>query len=244
MKRADCCTKYLVVVLSFFVVLVTSCTNSGGLKKGLVAYYPFNGNANDESGNSNNGKITGALFVADKFGNSGKTLSFDGIDNSVKIPNSPTINITGSLSISCWIYPHTAEMWESWVCKVNTNGSKAQFRFGFGNPAPASFGLTIFNSGWYDYWINKNVIHLNTWSHVLMIADEEKHIVNYYVNGKLTSTIKGIKNFVASEDPLFIGHQRDDYTFFDGLIDEVRIYNRVLNNREVRALYKNFKAQK
>jgi hypothetical protein len=243
MKRADYCTKYQVVILSLLVVLVTSCTNPKELKKGLVAYYSFSGNALDESGNNNNGKITGALFVADKFGDPGKDLSFDGIDDFVEIPNSPTINITGSLSISCWICPHTAEMWESWVCKVNTNGSKAQYRFGFGDTAPASFGLTIFNSGWYDYWINENVIHLKTWSHVLMIADQEKHVVNYYVNGKLAGTIKGIKNFAASEDPLFIGHQRDDYNFFDGLIDEVRIYNRVLNRREVRTLYKNFKTQ-
>jgi hypothetical protein len=243
MKKTDYNTRYLIAILFLILVLVTSCTNHLKLKKGLVAYYPFNGNAHDESGNKNDGKITGAAFVADKFGNSGKALSFDGIDNCVEIPNSPTINITGSLSISCWIYPRRAEKWESWVCKVNTNGSKAQYRFGFGDPAPASFGMTIFNSRWYDYWINKNVIHLNTWSHVLTIADQEKHIIYYYVNGNLIGTITGIKNFVASEDPLFIGHQRDDYNFFDGLIDEVRIYNRVLNNREVRALYKDFKTQ-
>jgi Tol biopolymer transport system component len=219
-------------------------TKSLDIKKGLVAYYPFNGNANDESGNNNNGKITGAVFVADKFGKSGNALNLNGVDNCVEIASSPTINITGSLSISCWIFPRRAGRWESWVAKVNNNGSRSQWRFGFGDPAPASFGLTVWNSDWSDHWTNKKAIPLNTWSHVILVADQQQHVAYYYLNGELVDTITGIKEFSGSNDPLFIGHQKDDFVFFDGLIDEVRIYNRPLNTDEVKKLFKQFNINK
>ena len=235
---------------------------SQDIGKGLAAYYPFNGNANDESGNNNNGKIifiknsmksamktcdstknekiTRVVFTADKFGIPDKALDLNGINNCIEISSSPSINITGSLSISCWIFPRRAGRWESWVAKANNNGSRSQWRFGFGDPAPASFGLTAWNSDWYDHWTNKKAIPLNTWSHVILIADQQQHIATYYLNGELVDTITGIKEFSGSNDPLFIGHQKDDFVFFDGMIDEVRIYNRTLTAGEVKKLYEQF----
>jgi hypothetical protein len=56
----------------------------------------------------------------------------------------------------------------------------------------------------------------------------------------LVDTITGIKEFSGSDDPLFIGHQKDDFVFFDGMIDEVRIYNRTVNIDEVKILFKQF----
>jgi hypothetical protein len=240
MEQSFIITRRCVAAIILLVAFNVNYANSQNIKKGLVAYYPFNGNANDESGNNNNGKITGATFVADKFGEPSKAMNFNGSGNCVEIANSPTINIAGSLSVSCWIYPRTAENYESWVAKVNSNGSKSQWRFGFGDPAPASFGLTVWNSEWYDFWTSKKAIPLNTWSHVLLIADQQQHVVSYYLNGELVDTITGIKEFSGSNDPLFIGHQKDDYAFFDGLIDEVRIYNRTLNADEVKQLFKQF----
>jgi hypothetical protein len=247
----------LILLLGWYQI-----TLSQDIEKGLVAYYPFNGNANDESGNNNNGKIasiknsmmmskimsdtskkgkkTEAIFTADKYGQPGSALNLNGIDNCVEVASSPTINITGSLSISCWIYPRRAGRWESWVAKVNNKGSKSQWRFGFGDPAPASFGLTVWNSDWSDLWTSKKAIPLNTWSHVLLIADQQQHIVSYYLNGILIDTVTIDRDFLGSNEPLFIGHQKDDFVFFDGMIDEVRIYNRTLNNDEVTKLYKQF----
>ena len=52
------------------------------LDSGLVAHYPFNGNANDESGNGNDGTVNGATLTTDRFGNANKAYSFDGVSNS------------------------------------------------------------------------------------------------------------------------------------------------------------------
>ena len=66
---------------------------------GLLGWWPFNGNANDESGNGYNGTVNGASLSADRFGNSNKSYEFDGIDDYIK-----TTLIQGSItsySISC-----------------------------------------------------------------------------------------------------------------------------------------------
>lgn len=233
-------TKTFLAVLILFTGITLKAQEIAIIKRGLVAYYPFDGNANDESGSNNNGKITGATFVADKFSKPDQALYFDGMDNCVEIPYSPTIDITGSLSISCWIYPHSAESYTSWVSKANNNGRSSQWRFGFGAPGPEFWGLTVWNSDWYDYNINKKSIPLNSWSHVILIADQEQHIVYLYLNGELIDSMKDIKGFEGSTAPLFIGHQKDDDVYFDGLIDEVRIYNRTLNTDEVKVLFKQF----
>ncbi len=71
------------------------------LDKDLVAYYPFNGNANDESGSGNNGTVHGATLTADRFGNAGKAYSFDG-DDYIDCGNSSDFNLNEH-TITCWI---------------------------------------------------------------------------------------------------------------------------------------------
>lgn len=72
------------------------------LNSGLDAFYPFNGNANDKSSNSNNGTITGASLTQDRFGNDNSALSFDGIDDFVNCGTSNR-NITETVTISLWV---------------------------------------------------------------------------------------------------------------------------------------------
>ena len=59
---------------------------------GLVGYWPFNGNANDESGNGNNGTVNGATLTTDRFGSANSAYSFNGNGNHIEIPNSPSLN--------------------------------------------------------------------------------------------------------------------------------------------------------
>ncbi len=73
---------------------------------GLVGWWPFNGNANDESGNGNHGTVNGATLTADRNGNSNSAFGFDGIDDFVMSPGGTTF-ISDSLTISFWIYNTT-----------------------------------------------------------------------------------------------------------------------------------------
>jgi hypothetical protein len=71
----------------------------------LVGYWPFNGNAIDASGNGNNGTIYGAALCADRFGNANSAYSFNGVDNYIRVEDSPSLNINGhvSISMSAWV---------------------------------------------------------------------------------------------------------------------------------------------
>ena len=73
---------------------------------GLVAWYPFNGNANDSSGNGNNGTVSGATLTTDRFGNPGKAYSFNGTNAYISVPNSSSLSIVGDITISAWIYDY------------------------------------------------------------------------------------------------------------------------------------------
>jgi hypothetical protein len=70
---------------------------------GMVGWWPFNGNANDESGNGNNGTVNGATLTTDRFGNANQAYSFDGVDDYIKIQNSPNF-LNQEYSVSIWFY--------------------------------------------------------------------------------------------------------------------------------------------
>src|ERR1041385_436736 len=96
----------LVACAGFVCAFSSSAQDS--LTNGLVAYYPLDGNANDASGNGNNGAVlNGATFVSDRFGGAGSALSYDGSGNgAVQVPDSPTIRfgLTSSITVALWAY--------------------------------------------------------------------------------------------------------------------------------------------
>ena len=108
----------------------------------LAAYYPFNGNADDESGNNNNGTVSGAVLVPDRHGNPSSAYFFDGVNDYISVPGSSSLNFQNSISINFWIrisqfyeresYPLSHGNWENrwkvsitnkhirWTIKTNT----------------------------------------------------------------------------------------------------------------------------
>ena len=73
------------------------------LTDGLMAYYPFSGNTNDESGNGNDGTVNGATLTQDRFGNSDSAYNFDGIDDYIMISSSASLDIRTSVTLSAWV---------------------------------------------------------------------------------------------------------------------------------------------
>jgi len=75
----------------------------GGITEGLVACYPFDGNANDASGNGNHGAVKGATLTQDRFGNANSAYEFDGIDDYIEIQNSDSMN-PKHITVSAWYF--------------------------------------------------------------------------------------------------------------------------------------------
>ena len=96
-RRSINCTMHLVKCSLIFILLLASSSYA------LVAYYPFQGNADDMSGNGHTGTVFGAVLTADRFGNPNSAYSFDGSNDYILVPNAADLNITGSLTLAAWI---------------------------------------------------------------------------------------------------------------------------------------------
>src|SRR2546423_13412202 len=95
--------RLLPAILSLSVTLLSRAQAQSFLTNGLIAYYPFNGNANDESGNGRNGIVVGATLVPDRFNNSGSAFRFVSEGDSIVVPNSLHPQGEVSVTYSCWV---------------------------------------------------------------------------------------------------------------------------------------------
>jgi len=95
-----------IVVLLMIVAEVPVATTFAGLTDGLIAYYPFNGNANDMSGTDHDGIVQGPILTIDRFGVPDSAYRFDGIDDDIEVSNTHgAFNLTSEWTIAAWCQP-------------------------------------------------------------------------------------------------------------------------------------------
>jgi hypothetical protein len=229
------------------LALLTCVHAQSYLTNGLVAYYPFNGNALDASGNGNNGTVNGAVFQT--FGEGSKqTLSFNGTASTyVQVPESASLEPTNAITISVWCKGLPGYGYGDILRKANNCWPGYYIRFyewpshdlipGFG----LSYGCGWNNGG--DEFTNFLACTGTDWQNLIATYTASNGLISTYENGVLiatnyASTPSGTGAIVNTGD-LFIGgatvHPYDGG--FAGLINEVRIYNRALSVSEVQRLY-------
>jgi len=203
------------------------------LNNGLVAYYPFNGNSNDESGNDNNGIATGGTLTSDRFGMDNNAYSFDGVDDKITVKNSKSLNFQNDFSVSFWV-------------KTNGLNSKAQCGFLSQLEWNKEVGWAFGDNGQYyskvlfrvlpgapesEVSFDRKLINDNIWHHIVGVR---KSGTNYlYLDNKLISSYTSTFNF--STENLLIGEFRGSTN--GGIMDDIRIYNRPLSEEELYLLY-------
>jgi hypothetical protein len=218
---------------------------SGSLVNGLVAYYPFCGNANDQSGNGNNGTVNGASLTTDRFGNSNSAYSFNGVNDYVEINNNilSQINEKSSLSISYWYNTTSSENGCIWGHWGNTNalvGENAGLKSGHyygGIDADNYSGCCSFSS--------PPISPYSTWHNAIVVFDGNQpnnSKIKIYIDGILNTTIIGIPNATTGNGTsVFIGRRNIDFgnfgDYFEGLIDDIGIWNRALSQQEITQLF-------
>ncbi len=197
------------------------------INTGLAAYYPFDGNANDASGKGNHGTVNGPVLTADRLGVSGKAYQFDGSDDYIRTTDSSSLNLTGDLSISAWIRPtrrgDNAILFSN-MLEVSPH-SGYQLRF-----IPS--GGIRFMSGSQSVFGNR-VVPLNTWTRVT--ATLSGTTARVYINNvlDLAGTV-GVPT-TSSVDQT-IGSSYSPFYFYQGGMDDLRVYNRALSFSEVQQL--------
>lgn len=232
-------------IISLFIVLGICLAflpqSWANLDEALVGYWPFNGNANDESGSGNHGTVHGATLIEDRFGNPNSAYSFDGTDDFISVPDQPIWTLG--------VKPFTIVLWAK-LKKI-----KARSPFIGHDEGGGEWNKWIF---WYDKWGHDKPsgpalrFHINShslpptdtvfvtwaptvseWYHVAVTRSNTSY--SLFINGKRVAF--GIDdNVIPNPDwPLTIG--RAEHYFFNGLIDDVRIYNRSLSEDEILALF-------
>ncbi|MFI5253746.1 MAG: PQQ-binding-like beta-propeller repeat protein [Bacteroidota bacterium] len=205
-------------------------------QSGLVAYYPFNGNANDESGNGNNGKVTGAILSTDRYGQSNSAYSFGGNGEYIDCGNSSAFNITGSISIAAFIYSNNFDTDHGILSKMA--GGSSTITYDLVTNAPNSTP-PLNRIRWLGLF--SKPINTGQWYFIVTVFDAQARKAYIYVDGALSDSFSNTPSTIASNsDHVYIGaHQPLSIPqwSWNGKLDDIRIYNRVLNIAEIDSLY-------
>ena len=222
------------------------------LTSGLVAYFPFNGNANDASGNDNNGTVYGATLVADRNGNQNSAYSFNGTSNYIRTSDSNSLSLNGDFSISLWFYDipdsqlyHTflgKRLGGNWsynlATSINTNGVQSELNKIFTGRRHVS------SVDEREYRFSNATFDFNTWQHIVLTV--QNNTITFYKNGLNMGTNSNGNQFtlpmINQAVGLTIGSNGSTVgtcEWMNGKLDEIRIYNRVLNTDEINYLYQN-----
>jgi len=208
---------------------------------GLVAYYPFNGNANDESGNGHHGTIFGSpTYVADRDGNPGGAMDFDGLDDYVELPDESSFDLTEMTIVAIIKVPDYSRN-NYIISKGSTNGGNYNIHINssqLGNPGKAGYVHQVQIGNW-SHLSTRDPVPTNQFFHIAVTLDGTFY--NSYLNGQkewgptnYSSSPPILNDENAAIASAMYGATR---YFFLGTIDEIRIYDRALSEFEIQALY-------
>ncbi len=216
-----------------------SATTTAATISGLVGAYSFNEGTGtsvaDASGNSNTGTIVGASWTAG--GKYGSALSFDGSSSYIDLGNPAALGMTGSMTVSAWINAASNPPDDGIIVAKSDGALGWQFKTS-PDTGPETFGLAVSSSdGSLIQRYSTTVRSLNTWYYVAGVYNASAGTLSIYVNGVLDNGVL-IGTVPASQANssvnVNIGRRGGGY-YFNGVIDEVRIYNRALAQSEIQA---------
>jgi len=217
-------------------------TSTISLTNGLVAYYPFNGNANDASGNGYNGTVNGATLTTDRFNNPDTAYYFNGSNSSIDLTPLAFNNLTQG-TIGTWIELDST-MQETIFAKQHPGAnSYGIFTVGYyvasnGGPIPGQPGELYYHAANNEGNASSStLLSAGVWHHVAVVFSSTN--CDLYIDGNPSGSFSG--NFSVPNDTsaiTSIGDWGADVGIgMVGRIDDFRIYNRALSSSEVSQLY-------
>lgn len=230
-------TTHLLILLVFLLcsqLTFGSPAKSNDLDYGLVLHLPFDGNANDVSGNGHHGTVTGATLAEDRHGNADFAYHFDGSGYISVETDTPILNVnTARWSMSFWVKPD----------QTQDRNSVPMVSYGYGRHGGYAisywYQYGMFRTDFYDYsWtgtsLSKDEFDVHTWYLLTLTYDGEN--LKKYVNGVLVSKRAVTYYPTLSEYNYSLRFGVDSANvsyFFKGYMDDVRIYDRVLTDMEI-----------
>lgn len=213
------------------VVVDTSVSSSAD----LVAYYPFNGDANDESDNFHHGTVFGATVTSDRFGKKNSAYYFDGIYDHIQVANTPDLNFQDSIAVNFWIKPAVIPAQGTETYPISHGSWEERWKFTFmGN---RKIRWTINTTNRIRDLDSKTELDTSNFFFVSGLYDGAN--MKLYINGAFDSSLplSGLLNPTSLD--LTIAQSKPgvtDYNFM-GILDDIRIYARALTDQEILDLY-------
>lgn len=211
----------------------------------MIACYPFNGNAQDVTGNGNHGTVNGANLVSDRFGNPNAAYSFNGSSQNILVPAFNTKITSNEFSIAFWSTSTMYATRSPFLLVSDDPSNRLNIHIYYGNTLSNSqtffdFG-SIYNTGRL-YIASSPLPSPTTWDHWVFTNSAISGTMKCYKNGVLMLSKTGNGNFssaTANKDLLIGGGLgvNSAYLWFNGSLDDIRIYGRELNTADINALY-------
>lgn len=207
-------------------IVQTSNLSELGITDGLAAYFPFDSNAKDYSGNKNNGVLINSPVISNGVKGNGYDFNYTNL-SSIGISSFTNLNFTEGLTISAWVKSNDITKSQNIVSR---NGPY------FLRITGSTIRCGIASGTWT--FINGTIpLSNNIWYHLVLTYDQAK--IKGYVNGILDVNADKVGPLNSPASHLYIGNTpvAGENSPFDGTIDEVRIYNRALSSEEILILY-------
>ncbi len=198
---------------------------------GLLAFYPFNSDANDISGNGNNGTVNGATLTNNRFSIPNKAYNFDGSTADIQVSDSASLR-PSAVSVQVWMKSTTVG---GYLVSKSLNGGWSSYAI---YASSGNLAFHIGNSAFFNVspFASANVWDGN-WHHIVGTYDGTT--IRLYEDGVEVGTGTPDNRILDySTDPLTIGNYQPTASYhFNGDLDDVRIYDRALTPSEITALY-------
>ena len=226
--------KIISIVIALYVGIIFTSPAFADLSDGLIAYFPFTGNADDAGGNGYDGTVYGgAALTADRFGMAESAYYFDGVNDYIDIGNNESLQPLDSFSVMAWVMLDSLS--SNFAHIVSMSGAVPNGFTGYAIQARGSavyFSLGNGSNGYY-HAVKGNVIEAGKWYHLAGIYSGSTQ--SLYINGEEVRTIES-GEYTQTSNSLNIGRMPTGVNYTQGVIDEVRIYNRALSSAEIAQL--------
>ncbi len=228
-----------IFLLLLFSINISAQVPSYVPSNGLVGWWPFTGNANDLSGNGNNGANNGATLTVDRFSNSNSAYNFNGSSDFIQVTHNSSLTFTTSVSFSFWLNVpdsslNTTGIQERQAIGKQRTPSASGIGFETTDGSTPKLAPQFYIQGGAQYEDN-SPLTINTWHH--LVGTYDGTILKLYKNSFLIGTNIGPFNLSTITQNLFFGKQGALGCFFKGKLDDIGIWNRALTSCEINQLY-------
>ena len=236
-----------IMTVCFVAVLgVLALCGSAWAANGMVSYWKFDEGigviAGDSVGANDGTLINGPVWTT---GQVDGALSFDGVNDYVEVPNSPSLDITGAITLSGWIKVNSLSGGSMMLVKGVSHGHYTRTSYVLHVGTGVEDGEIVFVL--YGYWpadrfVTTSSINTGEWYHLAATWDgstSNANNVKIYINGELNQSFTKTNTLRSVTESVTIGSMKPStyYNALDGYLDEVAIYNRALSEQEIEERY-------